>query len=104
DEEEVWVGHYNEHHRAMSAAEAAKVMMAAESREGYEVIIPRKITAREIHRVRRVSQVIGWRYIPGAHKISKCMCIVCNPVGSINSRKKWRAWEDRNSREMENAT
>jgi hypothetical protein len=98
DTELVWVGHYNSNHREISAAEAAALMQAAQNREGYEVVIGRKIESREIHRIRRLPQVIGWRYMPGAHQLSTCMCIVCNPPGSINSRKKWQAWEDRNNK------
>jgi hypothetical protein len=101
DDEQVWVGHYGQNHRAMSAAEAAAVMMSAESREGYEVIIPRKIASSEIHRVRNLPQVVGWRYRPGSHKLSTCMCIVCNPPGTFNSRKKGRAWEARQAEEQQ---
>lgn len=99
DDEEVWIGHYVRTHLAMTAAEATAVMSSAENREGYEVIIPRKINSDEIHRVRHLPQVIGWRYRPGAHVESTCMCLVCNPPGTINSRKKWRAWEDRQAKE-----
>lgn len=97
DHEQVWVGHYNRHHRQVSAAEAAEVVTSASNGEGYEVIVPRKILNTEIRRVRHLPQVVGWRYMPGAHQLSTCMCIVCNPPGSINSRKKWAAWEGRNS-------
>ncbi len=98
DDEQVWVGHYNQNHHQLSASEAAALIGSSESREGYEVIIPRKVAESEIHRVRHLPQVIGWRYMPGAHKLSTCMCIVCNPPGTINSRKKWAAWEARNNR------
>jgi hypothetical protein len=50
----------------MTAAEAAAEYSAAESREGWEVIIPRRIAAKEIHRVRSLPQVVGWRYYPDA--------------------------------------
>src|SRR5689334_9808446 len=40
DEEVVWVGHYHQCHRQMTAAEAVAEFMSAESREGWEVIIP----------------------------------------------------------------
>jgi hypothetical protein len=53
DTERVWVGHYGGTFRAMSADQAASVMMDQESREGWEVIIPRRIEPKEIHRVRR---------------------------------------------------
>ena len=95
DYEWVWVGHYNQNHRVMPAAEAAALMTSSESWEGYEVIIPRKVLRSEIHRTRQLPQVIGWRYMPGAHKLSTCMCIVCNPPGTINSRKKGLLWEAR---------
>jgi hypothetical protein len=93
DGEKVWMGHYNQNHCAMTAAEAASVISNADSSEGYEVIIPRRILSSEIRRARRLPQVIGWRYMPGAHQLSTCMCIVCNPPGTINSRRKWQRWE-----------
>jgi len=80
----------------MSAVEAVAVVMASENNEGYEVIIPRAITRKELHRMRLLPQVIGWRYMPNSHELCQCMCIVCNPQGSIKSRKKWQKWEDRN--------
>jgi hypothetical protein len=95
DEESVWVGHYSQNHRSMTAAEAVGLILESRAVEGYEVIISRPITAGEIYRVRHLPQVVGWRYQPGAHELSTCMCIVCNPPGTINSRKKGEAWEAR---------
>src|SRR5262245_17064841 len=43
DAERVWVGHYGQRHRWMSAAEAAATFMASEDRMGWEVVIPRRI-------------------------------------------------------------
>src|SRR5437879_6190735 len=57
DDESVWVGHYHQAHQSMSAAEAVATIMVGESREGYEVIIPGRIDAAEIHRVRSLPQV-----------------------------------------------
>src|SRR5262249_1996251 len=35
-------------------------------------------TAKEIHRVRALPQVLGWRYFPGAHaKPPRCTCMYC---------------------------
>ncbi len=56
DAETVWLGHYNQAHQQMTAAEATAAIHEAESAEGFEVIIPRRITAKEIHRVRRLPQ------------------------------------------------
>ena len=78
DEEMVWVGHYNQSHRRVSAAEAVAEFMAAENREGWEVIIPRRIEAKEIHRVKALPQVLGWRYFPDAKgKPPFCTCEYC---------------------------
>ncbi len=45
---------------------------------GWEVIISRRIAAEEIHRVRSVPQVVGWRYDPGARgKPPYCTCKYC---------------------------
>src|SRR5215470_16693587 len=48
DEETVWVGHYNQAHQQMTAVEAAALMTTTENREGYEVIVPRRIDKKEI--------------------------------------------------------
>ena len=76
DDERVWVGHYNHAHRWMTATEAVAEFMAAEAREGWEVIVPRRIADDEIHRVRALRQVYGWRY-PGAHGKRPCPCSFC---------------------------
>lgn len=67
DEEMVWVGHYNSTHQQMTAAEAVSVIMSSDRTEGYEVIVPRRIGKGEIHRVKSLPQVVGWRYFPGSH-------------------------------------
>jgi hypothetical protein len=78
DHERVYVGHYNHAHRWMSAAEAVAEFMAAEDANGWEVVIPRRIEASEIHRARRLSQVIGWRFCPTAKgKPPFCTCKFC---------------------------
>ena len=78
DDEQVWVGHYNQAHRQMTAAEAAREFMSAESREGWEVIIPRRIEAGEVRRVKALPQVLGWRYFPGAKgRPPFCTCEYC---------------------------
>ena len=77
DEELVWVGHYNRGHQSMTAAEAAAVFMAAENREGWEVVVPRRIEPTEIHRTKVLPQVLGWRYFPGAKGRRPCPCEFC---------------------------
>ena len=77
DDEEVRAGHYAKPHAAMTAAEAIGVILQADDPRGYEVVIPRKIEARELKRTRRVPQVVGWRYWPEAHDQPPCSCEVC---------------------------
>ena len=91
DEERVWVGHYNQAHQQMTAAEAAALIMTSESREGYEVIVPRRIEKSEIHRIKSLPQVMGWRYYPGAHGKRPCGCGFCQrgEYGARRLRKKY---------------
>jgi hypothetical protein len=78
DEQQVWVGHYNQRHEWMSAAQAVAEFMAVEDTQGWEVVIPRRIEANEIHRTRKLSQVIGWRYSPTSKgKPPYCICSFC---------------------------
>ncbi|RCG32823.1 hypothetical protein DQ384_04985 [Sphaerisporangium album] len=77
DDEEVSVGHYGSHQVRVSSAEATALVTELEDPRGYEVIIPRSIAAKEIHRIRRVNQVTGWRYMPDAHGTRPCP--LCNP-------------------------
>ena len=46
DDETVWVGHYDQAHQSMTAAEAAATILATEPSEGFEVIIPRRSHAQ----------------------------------------------------------
>jgi hypothetical protein len=64
DDQPVWVGHYGQGHRWLSAAEAVAQFAAADDPLGWEVVIPRRIEASEIHRTRRLPQVLGWRFFP----------------------------------------
>jgi hypothetical protein len=78
DKELVWIGRYNQLHRKMTAANATAEFWGTDPRDGWEVIIPRRIAAREICRVCSLPQVIGWRYYPGANgKLPCCGCKYC---------------------------
>jgi hypothetical protein len=62
----------------MSAAEAVSEFSNAEDARGWEVVIPRRIAAAELHRVRRLPQVIGWRFFPESKgKPPFCTCKLC---------------------------
>lgn len=87
DDEPVWVGHYGRVHNEMTAAEASAEFQGSEDRQGWEVIIPRRIEANEIHRVRALPQVLGWRFFPGAKgKPPTCTCRYC-VRGEYGSRR-----------------
>jgi hypothetical protein len=86
DEEPVWVGHYGQANRWMTAAEAVAEFLSNESREGWEVVIPRRIEAPEIHRTCSLPQVVGWRYKPGSHGTKPCACNFCQ-FGRYGARR-----------------
>jgi hypothetical protein len=97
DDQRVWVGHYGRVHTWLSAAEAVAVFMAADDPLGWEVIVPRRIEAREIHRTRRLPQVLGWRYFPAAKgKPPFCTCKFCTrgEYGSAKLRKRLGSPDD----------
>jgi hypothetical protein len=92
DRESVLVGHYRAPHTPMSAVKAAGLIMRAPDPRGYEVLIPRKIEAKEIQAVREVSQVVGWRYYPEAKGRKPCGCPACSR-GEIKATRLRRAKE-----------
>ena len=86
DDEPVFVGHYSLAHRKMSAAEAVGEFHTADDRQGWEVIIPRRIAPKEIHRIRTLPQVVGWRFHSEAKgKKPFCACKFCTR-GEYGSR------------------
>jgi hypothetical protein len=93
DDQIVLVGHYNADHLTVTAAQAVGIVMRAKSSEGYEVIVPRAIDPDEVHAIRNVRQVTGWRYFPGAHGKRPCGCPVCQPRGAIRSQKLREKYE-----------
>jgi hypothetical protein len=92
DEDPVWVGHYNQAHQKMTAAEATAAVMASENREGYQVIVPRRIDKTEIRRVKHLPQLTGWRYYPGAHGKRPCGCKFCQR-GQYGARRLRQEFE-----------
>jgi hypothetical protein len=84
--EEVWAGRYNEPKRPMTAGEAASELRRMQQ-FGFEVIVPRSISAGSIMYVRTLPQKLGWRYFPDAHERGIfCGCEYCMR-GEIRSRK-----------------
>jgi hypothetical protein len=118
DDEVVEVGHFDSRPVAMTAAEAAALLLAAEGRdpvaerardreseavrsghrlpsspEGYEVVIPRRIEPSEIIRVKALPQVVGWRYYPRANGQPPCACLCCQR-GQYGIRRLLRRVEE----------
>jgi hypothetical protein len=86
DTETVYMGHYSQEHVELTAAEAAGAIMHAEDPMGMEIIIPRGIGPKEIHKIRTVPQVVGWRYHPNVRASNFCGCPACLPAGTYKSR------------------
>ncbi len=86
DDQNVLVGHYNQPHQNMTATQAAALISSQANPEGYQVIVPRRVEKGEIHRVRVLPQIVGWRYQPGAHGKKPCPCPIC-VKGNFGARK-----------------
>lgn len=97
DEQLVWLGHYGQSHSLVTAAEAVDHFMKADDPAGWEVVVPRRIEANEIHKVRLLPQLIGWRYFPKAKgKPPFCTCKFCirGEFGSAKLRKRLGSPDD----------
>jgi len=97
DEQPVWLGHYGQVHRLVSAAEAIAQFINADDPLGWQVVIPRPIEAKEIHKIRQLPQVIGWRFSPKAKgKPPFCTCKFCTrgEYASAKLRKRLGSPDD----------
>ncbi|MFD7866700.1 HEAT repeat domain-containing protein [Streptomyces sp. NPDC059783] len=91
DAEPVTVGHYGRRRggapTGVTASEAVRRIAALEDPRGWEVFLPRPVPRGEIHRVRAVRQVTGWRYFPDAHGTRPCTCTGCRVRGEYGSAR-----------------
>lgn len=94
DDELVSVGRYNRPHEQMTAAEACGFVLKAPDPLGYEVIVPRAIGPDEVRAIRSVSQVVGWRCMPDAHRKPLCQCSWCTR-GEFKARRRKRYYARR---------
>ena len=83
DDQLVLVGHYNQAHTKMTACEAVGVVFNAEQPEGFEVIIPRKINAKEIHKINNLHRYSGGDTIP-ALKVANHAPVLTAPRATSN--------------------
>jgi hypothetical protein len=97
DEQLVWIGHYGHSHRLVTASAAVEHFLKADNSAGWEVIIPRRIEANEIHKTRQLPQVIGWRFSPTSKgKRPFCTCRFCTrgEYGSAKMRTRLGSPDD----------
>ncbi|MER6915032.1 HEAT repeat domain-containing protein [Streptomyces sp. NPDC000594] len=91
DDQPVLVGRYGDRARnaqsTVPAAEAVRRIAALDDPRGWEVFVPRAIRPREVHRIRTVPQVAGWRYVPDAHGVRPCTCFGCRVRGEYGGRR-----------------
>jgi hypothetical protein len=92
DDEPVLFGHFGLAATEMTEAQAVGRFLRMSDPLGMEVIVPRKVTTREIHRIRRLPSNLGWRYSPNVRGRAYCACVQCNPPGSIKAARKRRIW------------
>ena len=89
NEQQVWLGHYGQAHRLVTAAEAIAQLTKADDPLGWEVTSSYR--AKEIHKTRRLPQVIGWRFFPKAKgKPPFCTSKFCSrgDYGSAKLRRR----------------
>lgn len=84
--EKVYAGRYNHDHKHIELGEAIKEIESLSDPLGYEIIINRKITAKEIQKIKHLPQTIGWRYKPDSHGQFPCACDYCQR-GKINANR-----------------
>jgi hypothetical protein len=74
----------------MSADEAVALFLTASDPRGYEVVIPRAIEPDEIHRVRHLPQIMGWRYSPTSKgRPPFCTCCIRGEYGARRLRERF---------------
>ena len=87
DDEPVTVGHFGESPREVTAARAIALVRELSDPRGYQVFVPRAVTAAEVRQIRNVPQGVGWRYLPGAHGRRPCSCPACLQRGAYGMAK-----------------
>jgi len=89
DDEMVYVRHFSNRPLRTTAAEAVGLTHAQDDPRGFEIMVPRRIDAREIKSVRLLPQAVGWRYWPGAKNAGRfpCECLACAPRAEVKARR-----------------
>jgi hypothetical protein len=87
----VFAGKYNTEHKYLELGQAIKEIQSIEDPLGYELIIERKIEAKEIVKIKNLPQNIGWRYKPRSNGLKPCSCDYCirGTMKASRIRKKY---------------
>ena len=75
-DEPVWVGRFSEPHKRMPLGKAIRLLMDETQPLGCELILPRSITPKEIHKIRSLPRITGWRFMPDRNAYW-CLCDYC---------------------------
>ncbi len=69
--------------------ESTQLLLSTENKLGFQIVLPRKVTKKEILKIKNLPQTIGWRYFPEAHSKPRCLCPACLPKGlAFNNKLK----------------
>ena len=87
----VFAGKYNTEHRHIELGQAIKEIQTMEDPLGYEIIIDRKVEAKEVEKIKSLPQNIGWRYKPRANGQKPCSCDYCikSTIKATRIREKY---------------
>lgn len=89
DDEVVLVGRYGPKKERRRAGEAVSTVRGAPW--GQEIVVCRRVAAREIVAVRDIRQDVGWVETPDSDHKYQCVCQLCLPSGSPDVFRRCRA-------------
>lgn len=94
ESEMVYIRKLGGSHRRMPLSDAIKEIWESEIKEGYELLLERKVEAKDIIRIKALPQNIGWRYAPDSHGTTPCNCEYCLH-GRIKGRRAKRRLDEK---------
>lgn len=85
--EPVLLGRFNTKHLRITAVEAHRAFCTVTGPVGQEVLIPRRIEAHEIRRIKPAPRLMGWRFYPEA-KGRECFWPLPGTIKAHRRRKQ----------------
>jgi len=98
----VYVGRYARPHELIPLGDA--IGWVQRNHAGAEIVIPRKVSARETVGIRDVPQLVGWVETPEARSHYDCVCVACMPPGQRDLQRRVRAAYQKHLREAHAAS